>query len=99
MTKSTIPTQEEYDNAKRDETRRSMGFPLAALGPDLIREALAAHAMSSLHSIQHIGAGRRTIFTLHQRAERSHAGKPPNYVKAFGVRTKGYAEHGNGKRR
>jgi hypothetical protein len=97
MTESIIPTQEEYDNAKRDELRRSMGFPVAMFGPDLIREALAAtEAMSALHSIQYVGAGRRTIFTQLRQARKSHAGKPHDYVKPYGVRPKGYAKQATG---
>jgi hypothetical protein len=66
----------------------------------LLSDALRAYEMlAPIQSPASIGAGRRTIYSLHNRIAKSHAGKPPSYVKPHGVRSKGYAEHGNGKRR
>jgi hypothetical protein len=88
---STIPTQAEYDEAKRNEARRALGFPLSVLGPDILREAAAMAAVMGMfdQSIR-TGPGEYTVFSRMRDAQKSHCGKSENYVKPFGVRSKGY---------
>lgn len=45
------------------------------------------------------GTGERTLLTLHKEVWESHSNKPAGWIKPYGVRTKGYASHGNGGRR
>jgi hypothetical protein len=52
--------------------------------------ARAAEIAAIFRSPPRIGPGRRTIFTLHKKIERSHAGKPADYIKPYGTRPKGY---------
>jgi hypothetical protein len=89
--RSTIPTQAEYDEAKRNEARRTLGFPLSVLGPDILREAAAmSSVMGMFHESIRIGPSEYTVFSRMGDEQKSHYGKPENYVKPFGVRTKGY---------
>ena len=56
-------------------------------------------AMSLMRSQVLTGPGHASIDTAVSKARASKSSSQPGYMKPFGIRTKGYAHHGNGKRR
>lgn len=80
----------EVMDSKMESLREHEERKRSSLGGVGFLAMLASEAFEALQSVRvnnhRIGAGERTIFTLHNRIAKSHAGKPDSYFRKPNIR-------------